>query len=185
MASAREGQGGMSKFKVGDRVKCTCGGADACTVQGRVVGIEDNGEARVACDNGEDVTWRTKSLALVAPAPPVAVAPTLETATGVKWLAGTLTIGVDPAAGPDWTQRYIAELARLDAGREMSPISNVTKAEWSEAQAQLDSMRAALDKVRVFFASHRFESLGVAAGREMREVMGAVLRALDSDKAGK
>lgn len=174
----------MSKFKVGDRVKCTCGDADACTVQGRVVGIEDNGEARVACDNGEEVTWRTKYLALIAAATPVAVAP---------MAIGDLLhpSGAKVEAGPAFRVTYSAPVW----GDSRDIIDQLTAAEVNELlKARADllaardehlAMRAALDKVRVFFASHRFDSLGVAAGREMREVMAVVLKALDSDKAAK
>lgn len=154
----------MSKFKVGDRVKCTCGDADACTVQGRVVGIEDNGEARVACDNGEEVTWRTKYLALVAPAPPVAVAPTA---------IGDLVYPSGAKVGPP------------PEFPELSDMCCVTNAEWSDAIARINAQHKALDTVRRFLAGHSFASCSLACNRELREVMAVVLAALDADKAGK
>jgi hypothetical protein len=145
----------MSKFKVGDRVKCTCGGGADCTVQGRVVGIDDDGSARVLCDNGEEVTWQTKHLALIAAATPVAVAPTLE-----LWRV---------VPGPD--------------GKYATP--GVTQAEWSEAIARINAQHKALDTVRRFLGSHSFASCSLACNRELREVMAVVLATLDSDKAFK
>lgn len=174
----------MSTLKVGDRVKCTCGGTDDCTVQGRVVGIEDNGEARVACDNGEEVTWRTKYLALVAPAPPVAVAP---------MAVGDLVYpsGAKVEAGPAFRVTYSAPVW----GDSRDIIDQLTAAEVNEllkARADLlaardehRAMRAALDTVRRFLGSHSFASCSLAAQRELREVMARVLKALDADKAAK
>lgn len=184
----------MSKFKAGDRVKCTCGGGADCTVQGRVVGIDDDGSARVLCDNGEDVTWQTKHLALIAAATPVAVAPTLETATGAELDRIAADIGAGPrlhcesdASFRLSTVQYAAWKQRTaDVVRALQPPDPcVTQAEWSAAIARINAQHKALDTVRRFLAGHSFASCSLACNRELREVMAVVLAALDAERAGK
>jgi len=164
----------MSTFKVGDRVKCTCGGGADCTVQGRVVGIDDDGSARVLCDNGEEVTWPTKHLALIAAATPVAAAP----------MAIGEVLGVTGGYKPQWQFTVGPEFKRLqDAmARVFAPAPPVPPLEMA---AENMAMRAALDTVRRFLGSHSFASCSLACNRELREVMAVVLAALDAERAGK
>lgn len=171
----------MSAFQVGDRVKYDgpVNGANS----GTVTGI-DGVLATVRWDDGISLVYGVSVLSPLAPAPPVAVAP---------MAIGDLVhpSGAKMEAGPAFRVTYSAPVW----GDSRDIIDQLTAAEVNEllkARADLlaardehRAMRAALDKVRVFFASHRFDSLGVAAGRELREVMAVVLTALDAERAGK
>lgn len=153
----------MSKFQVGDRVIWDGERGTVTRVNGAYTEVE--------YDNGSLGSHNGGSLSL---APPVAVAP----------MAIGEVLGVTGGYKPQWQFTFGPEFKRLqDAmARVFAPAPPVPPLEMAGENM---AMRAALDKVRVFFASHRFDSLGVAAGREMREVMAVVLAALDADKAAK
>ena len=175
--------GSATTFKVGDRVVCTCGQAE-CVGSDVVISVHDTG-ANVKWDaSANETSWPLHRMRLVAPAPPVAVAP---------MAIGDLVhpSGAKMEAGPAFRITYSAPVW----GDSRDIIDQLTAAEVNEllkARADLlaardehRAMRAALDTVRRFLGSHSFASCSLACNRELREVMAVVLAALDADKAAK
>lgn len=161
----------MSTFKAGDRVRNKVGkwlGTVVSVGVGSPHAMGGAGTMRVQ-EDGEPVraVYHCEYFDLIAPAPPVAVAPTLETATGAE---------LDRIAA--WKQRT------ADVVRAVAAGPGVTQAEWSEAIARINAQHRALDTVRVWLSSHSLESTTRQCQKEAREVMAVVLAALDAERAG-
>lgn len=197
MASAREGQGGMSTFKVGDLVdspRFDRAGGTVVEIRDVYVKVEWPGMTL-------HYEYHRDELRLIAAVTPVAVAATLETATdcGIKVgarvrnvfdLIGTVAESDGRRFAVKWDDRDgvrrgfgASELWRVVPGPDGKYATpGVTQAEWSEA---INAQHKALDTVRRFLGSHSFASCSLACNRELREVMAVVLKALEPERAGK
>lgn len=169
----------MSKaFKVGDRVEYI--GPVNGVGFGVVDSVNENGSHRIRWLNGGTSAEYAKDIRI---APPVSVAPTLETATQPNYEVKFSEDG-----------RYVTVVAH-NLPKLPPPVLTFTAAapttpsgincDVADYVAEHDRMRAALDTVRRFLGSHSFASCSLACNRELREVMAVVLAALDAERAGK